>query len=142
VGKDTLILARQIATLASIRPGDALGVAAARADDGSLTATAINIFPPELWQRVRKGQFPMVSGQIMTNAEVDRVTDRVEGRTIYLKYDMLTATIAVPASAEIHRSVAMKLADLRTGMKVTIRMSPSTDGSLHAAFINLDRPAG
>jgi hypothetical protein len=117
-------------------------VAADRAGDGSLTATAINVFPPELWRRARKGQFPMASGQVMTNAEVDRVADRVDGRTIYLKYEMLSVAIAVPAGAAIRRSFPLKLADLRPGMRVSVRLAPSTDGGLRASTISLDLPAG
>jgi hypothetical protein len=138
IQKDTLVLGRKPATLDSILPGEALGVAATKGPDGSLTATVINVFPAELWQRVRKGQFPMASGQIMTNAQVDRFGDRVEGRVLYLKYDMLTAAIVVPDGAEIHRSVKMNLIDLKPGLKVTVRGVAGLNGSLAASIINLD----
>ena len=81
---DTLILARQAVTLRDIGPGDALGVAARRGSDGSLLATRINIFSPELWQRVRKGQFPMQSGQIMTNAVVTQTGTSVDGTVLHM----------------------------------------------------------
>jgi hypothetical protein len=141
VPADALILRRVTATLASIQPGEAVGVAADRNPDGSLTATVINIFPAALWQRARKGQFPMASGQVMTNAEVDRVVNKVDGDTLYLKYEMLTAAIAVPPSAEIRRSESLKLADLKPGMKVMLRLAPSTDGTLRAASLSLEAPA-
>ncbi len=138
IGKDTLILGRKSADLDTIKNGEAMGVAATREADGSLTATAINVFTPELWQRVRKGQFPMASGQVMTNAQVDRMSAGVKGRTIFLKYDMLTAAIVVPASAEIRRSVALGLADLKPGMAVTVRGVAGADGLLAASFVSLD----
>jgi hypothetical protein len=138
IGTDTLILGRKAATLDSIRPGEALGVAATKAEDGSLTATAINVFPPELWQRVRKGQFPMANGQVMTNAQMERLGAGVQGDTLYLKYEMLTAAIAVPKSADIRRSVALKLSDLSPGQKVTVRGSSGADGTLAASFLSLD----
>ena len=78
----------------------------------------------------------------MTNAEVDRLVDKVEGRTLYLKYEMLSAAISVPVSAVIRRSVVEKLSDLKTGMKVSVRLAPSTKGSLSAAMISFDAPAG
>jgi hypothetical protein len=140
VQDNTLVLGRREAALASISPGEALGVAAIRESDGSLTATVINVFSPELWQRVRKGQFPMASGQVMTNAEVDRVVDRVEGRKLFLKYEMLSAAIDVPADAVIRRAVPLKLADLKVGMKVSLRLAASTDGSMRAAIISTDLP--
>jgi hypothetical protein len=99
----TLVLTRQPATLAVIEPGNAIGVAAKRMADGSLSAVAINIFPPELWGRVREGQFPMTSGDIMTNAVVMRHVDRVEGRTLYLKYKDGATAIIVPADTPVQR---------------------------------------
>jgi len=140
IGENTLILGRRPATLDSIRPGEAMGVAATRGNDGSLTATAINVFSPELWQRVRKGQFPMPSGQVMTNAELDRVADHVQGRTLYLKFEMLTAAIDVPASADIRRTVTLKLPDLAAGMKVSIRGTTAGAGNVDAAMVSVDLP--
>jgi hypothetical protein len=137
---DTLILGREDATLESIKPGEALGVAAIRGKDDSLTATVINVFSDELWQRVRKGQWPMASGQIMTNAQVQRVVQKVEGRTIYLKYEMVDAAIIVPPNAEIHRSVTRQLADLKVGAKVSVRLAAGDDGSKRAALISMDLP--
>lgn len=139
VGSGTLILARKAASLDSILPGEALGVAATRAADGSLTATAINIFPPELWQIVRKGQFPMANGQVMTNAQVDRLGEGVKGRTLYLKYEMLTAAVDVPEGAQINRSVALKLSDLKPGQKIAVRGSAGPGGALVAAMISFDQ---
>ncbi|MEI6875286.1 MAG: hypothetical protein WCL50_09180, partial [Spirochaetota bacterium] len=124
---DTFITGRRLATLASIRPGEAMGVAATRGGDGTLTATAINVFPPELWQRVRKGQFPMANGQVMTNAQVESLGAGVRGQQILLKFEMLTAAIDVPEGADIRRTVTLGLADLRAGMKVTIRGTVGTD---------------
>lgn len=138
VGKDTFILERKVAALASIQPGDALGVAAVKASDGALTATAINIFAPEFWQIVRKGQFPMADGQVMTNAQVERLGSQVEGNTLYLKYEMLVAAIAVPATAEIHRSYLAKLSNLKIGMTVTVRGDLGADGSIAASSVSFD----
>lgn len=139
---DTLILKRVAATLDSIKPGEALGVAATRGTDGSLTATVINVFTPEIWQRVRKGQFPMPSGQVMTNAEVVKQVDKVQGRTLYLKYEMLDAAILVPAGAEIRRMALLKPSDLMVGSKISVRLTPSSDGSLRASMVSMEQPAG
>ena len=139
---DALVLGRHVDTLDSIKPGEALGVAATKGDDGSLTATAINIFSPELWQRVRRGQFPMPSGQVMTNAELDKVVDHKEGRTIYLKFDMLTAAIVVPPGTDIHRTVSLKISDLAVGMRVSVRGRRTDSGTLEAANLSVDLPPG
>jgi len=140
---DTVILKRVPATIDSIKPGEALGVATTSGADGSLTATVINIFTPELWRLpgTRKGQFPWPHGQLMTNEEVDRVVDKVDGRTIYLKYQMLSAAILVPAGADIRRMVPLRLSDLKVGLKVSVRLASSPDGSLRAAVVSAELPA-
>ncbi len=140
VEPDTLILSRQATTLGAIKPGDALGVAAKRGAHGSLTAISINILPPELWSRARKGQFPMASGDVMTNAVVTEYADRVDGRTLYMKYNEGTATIIVPTATEIHRLAMAGLSDLKPGMRVTVRGISNPDGTIKASTITFDRP--
>jgi hypothetical protein len=142
IGKDTLILGRKSAALDSIKPGEAMGVTSAQAADGTQTATAINVFPPELWQRVRKGQWKMDNGLYMTNAQVERSSAGVQGRVLYMKYEMLTAAITVPNSAEIRRSVILSLADLKPGMTVTVRGLAGADGLLTASMLFFELKGG
>ncbi len=137
---ETLILSRETTTLSTIKPGDAMGVAAKRGADGSLTAISINIIAPELWSRARKGQFPMESGDVMTNAVVMQVAERVEGRTLYLKYNDGAAAILVPAATEIHRVTTVRIGDLKPGMRVTVRGLGNPDGTIKASSITFDRP--
>jgi hypothetical protein len=139
IGPETLILSRETTTLSTIKPGDAMGVAAKRGADGSLTATSINIIAPELWRGARKGQFPMESGDVMTNAVVMQVADRVEGRTLYLKYNDGAAAIIVPAATEIHRVTKVGVGDLKPGMRVTVRGFGNPDGTIKASTITFDR---
>ena len=139
---DTVVLRREPATLDSIKPGEAMGVTSTKAEDGSMTATAINVFSPEVWQRVRKGQWLMDSGKTMTNAQVERIGDRVDGRTLYMKYDMLDVAIAVPTTAEIMRMVTLSRSELQVGMKVSLRLAPTNDGSLRAAMVTLVSSSG
>jgi hypothetical protein len=140
VQPDTLILSRETATLGAIKPGDALAVTAKRGADGSLTAVSINIFSPELWSRVRKGQWAMESGDIMTNAVVAQTVERVEGRTLYMKLDQGTGAIGVPPATEIHRLTTVRLGDLKPGMRVTVRGVADPDGTIKASSITFDRP--
>jgi hypothetical protein len=140
VGPDSLILARQAATLGEITPGAALGVAAKREADGSLTAISINIFSAELWDRATKGQFPMQSGDVMTNAVVMQNADRVEGHTLYMKYNDGSTAINVPAATVIHRLITLRLGDLKPGMRISVRGTGSADGSIRASTIVFDRP--
>ncbi len=89
------ILDRQPATADQIKAGDALGVAA-KSDNGTLVATSINIFAPQMWDVVRKGQFPMTTGETMTNALIAQVVANSQGRVLTMKLDMGNATIVVP----------------------------------------------
>ena len=136
---NTAIFGREPSTFDSIKPGEAMGVTATRADDGNLTATIINVFTPQVWSKVRKGQWDMgPPGLVMTNAQVDRVARMGDGRTLYMKYEMLTAAIAVPANAEVWRMVPLKLANLKTGMKVSVRFAAAP--GMRAAMVSTDLP--
>lgn len=138
--KDTQVFQRQPASLADITAGEALGVAARKEADGSLTATSINIFSPELWNEVKKGQFPMQSGQVMTNAVVDNLTvDMVMGRTLFMKYGDVTAAISVPPQTDIHRILTVRGSDLKPGLTVSVRQNDEK-GTLSAATVSFDKP--
>ena len=137
---DTLVLAREASTLDAIKAGDALGVAARRGSDGSLTATSINIFSPELWSRVRKGQWPMQTGEVMTNAQVTDYALGVQGRTLRMMYKDVAATISVPDNARINRLLTERVADLKEGMHLVIRGTMSAEGSLTAGSVMYDLP--
>ena len=138
---DTFVLGRQPATLESIKPDDALGVAARRESDGSLTANSINIFSPELWNRVRKGQFPMQSGGIMTNALVSENAVGVQGRVLRMKFEDLVTSINVPEGVRVTRLITERIADLKLGMHVVIRGTVSAEGSIAAGSITFDLPS-
>jgi len=135
---DTLILSRIVVDLSSILPGEAVGVAAKREADGSLSATSINIFAPELWKRARHGQFPMQSGEVMTNAEVVSYAVSAGGHKLSVSLGAASSVISVPDSAQIHHILAVKGSDLKTGMKVLVRGSVENDGSVTAGSINIE----
>lgn len=140
VSAATRVVLRQKTTLEAIKPGDYLAVTSKRGADGRLTAVSINIFPPEYKGRVREGQFPMESGNIMTNATVMEFAERVEGRTLFLKYRDGATAIAVPATTEIHRLVVSRVDELRKGMHVVVRGVANPDGSIAASSITADEP--
>ncbi len=136
----TTFRSRQKTTVETIKPGDYVGVAAKRGSDGTLTAVAINIFPPEFRGRIPEGQSPMVSGDIMTNATVMEYAVKVEDRTLFLKYKDGAAAIAVPPTAEVYRQTVIRLSDLHAGMHVTVRGQINPDGSITASSIVVDQP--
>jgi len=136
----TLILERDTAAVDQIKPGDAMGVAARRSGM-DLIATSINIFSREMWDVVRKGQWPMTTGEVMTNAMVSDYVQGLNGHTVTMKYADGTATIAVPDGIPIHRLVSMKREALVVGMQVVVRGNAGSDGTLTAGSVSFDGPA-
>jgi hypothetical protein len=136
----TLILGRQVVGLDQIKPGDAVGVASRRDSDGSMVAISINIFAPEMWDGVRKGQFPMTTGDTMTNAVVAQYAAGVKGRVVTMKYAEGTSAITVPDGTQIHKLVVATPAALTVGLHVTVRGTASPDGSIKASAISFDQP--
>jgi len=135
----TLVLERESATLSDITMGDAMGVTTHRAEDGSMVATAINIFSPELYKVVRKGQFPMQQpGQIMTNAVVSAYMASGDGHSLTMSYEGETYPISVPDSAEIHKLATVSIDVVKKGMHVLIRGSQNPDGTLKASVLSFD----
>jgi hypothetical protein len=136
----TLILQRDTATVDQIAAGDAMGVAARRSGM-DLVATSINIFSKEMWDVVRKGQWPMTTGEVMTNAKAADYARGVNGHTLTMKYNDVNATITVPDGIPIHRLVSMKPADLKVGLPIVVRGTDRADGKLTAGSVSFDAPA-
>jgi hypothetical protein len=140
---ETLVLSRETADLKDLAVGEAMGVDAKRRPDGTLRAVAINIFSPELWKVVRKGQWPMDSGDVMTNAVVTQASlSTMENGTITLTYQDVTAVITLPSDTVVKRVVTLRPDDLKPGAHVTIRGTSTGDGSLEAAMVFEDKPEG
>jgi len=136
----TLILERDTVGVGDIRSGDAMGVAARRSG-ADLIATSINIFSPQMWDVVRKGQWQMTSGETMTNAMVSDYAQGMSGHTLTMKYNGGTATITVPDGIPVHRLVTVKPAALTVGLQISVRVTAGPDGALTAASISFDGPA-
>ena len=136
----TTILERVVAGVGEIRPGDMLGVAA-RISGQELIATSINIFAREMQTRARLGQFPMQTGEVMTNATVTDYVQAVQGHTLTMKYNDGSATITVPDGVPIHRLVSLKPDALAAGLQIVVRGTLDSDGALKAASISFDGQA-
>ncbi|HTP58422.1 MAG TPA: hypothetical protein VMM82_05850 [Spirochaetia bacterium] len=135
----TMVLERQKATLSDILKGDAMGVTAHRAEDGNMTATAINIFPSGLYKVVKKGQFPMQQpGQIMTNAVVSAYMASGNGHQLTMKYAGETYPIVVPDDTQIFRLLAVDRGMVKQGMHILVRGSQNADGTIKAASVSWD----
>src|SRR5208337_4301256 len=126
--------------LNQIQAGDALAVTSHRSGM-DLIASKINIFSKEMWNVVRKGQWVMNTGDMMTNAQVSAYVQGVNGHTLTMKYADGISTITVPDGIPIHRLVSVKPAALAAGMQIMVRGTAESNGTLKAASISFDGPA-
>jgi len=132
---ETRVIRRLPASLADVKAGTFLGVTASKSGDGTLTAVSITII--DALPNGRRGQWPMESGNVMTNMNVTSVVVGTAGRTIKLRYKYQIATIRVPDNTPIYRLELGTLADLKAGEHVTIRGAAGVDGSVAAQFISI-----
>lgn len=138
VSAETRVVLRQKTTLDVIKPGDLLAVTSKRGADGGLTAISINVIPPEYRGRFSERQFVMESGNMMTNATVMQFADRVEGRTLFLKYKDGASAIVVTPATVVYRLAVGHLGTLHKGMHVVVRGVVNADGSIAASSITAD----
>jgi hypothetical protein len=132
----TRIIRRGPATIADIKVGSFLGVAAAKQPNGTLSAVSVSILDA-VRTVARAGQFPMESGNVMTNATVTTVVVRKTGRTIKMDYEDKSAIIFIPDDVSIHRILPGRLQDLQTGQHVTMR-GEADGGRITAASITIE----
>ncbi len=132
----TVFFLRAKADLASIKPGDALGVTSRPSGNGAMTAEAITIFPPGLLEHIRNGQFPMGnSGNTMTNAVVSRYALGVSGHTLKMKLNGGISDFQVPDGISVERLTVMHKTDLRANSIVSVRGRKNPDGSMTAGSV-------
>jgi hypothetical protein len=136
-GPTTRVFRLTPAAFQDIKVGHFIGVTARKEPNGSLTAVEIHIFPPSLRGRIHEGQFRMATGNLMTNATVTQYLSRVSGRTVTLKYQGGTTTIAVPPNTPVRRLTVGSLDQLKAGMHVTVRGTANENGSLTASSITV-----
>jgi hypothetical protein len=132
----TRVTRRLAATIADIKMGSFLGVAAFKRSNGTLTAVSVTILDA-IRDAARVGQFPMESGNIMTNANVTVIVIRKTGRTVKLDYENRSAIIFIPDNVPIHRIVLGKPSDLKAGQHVTVR-GEADGGRITAASITIE----
>jgi len=126
---------RLTVTWSDIHAGDWVGVDSKPGADGTQESVAINIFSPSIIAKVRKGQFTMASGDLMTNAAVDQVTKGAGGASLVLKNDDAMVAVKITDQTTVHRLVDAAAADLKPGLKVGVRGTVNADASLQAANV-------
>ena len=132
-----LVTRRTAVPWTDIREGDWVGVDSKPGADGGQVSVAINVFSPKLIERVRKGQFTMASGDLMTNAPVEKVSTGKDGDSLVLRSEGAMVPIRIGSGTVVHRLLDASSADLRPGAKVQVR-GTEQDGTLQALSVNIE----
>jgi hypothetical protein len=118
------------ASLADVKPGAYVGVAAVPGDKGALKALEVHIFP-ESMRGAGEGfrPFDLAPGSTMTNGDVNARVDAVNGPQIVVAYNGGKQTIAVEKSTPIVAIEPGTLGDLMVGAAVVARGAPGMGGA-------------
>lgn len=128
------------ATLADIKPGSYVGIAAMPRPDGSQMAIEVLIFP-EAMRGAGEGHRPwdLMPESTMTNATVADTVQKVEGHTLTLTYKDGQKSIVVPPEAPIVTFVPASMADVKPGVRVFTNVAKAADGASSAASLVVGR---
>ena len=124
------------ATLADIKPGSYVGIAAMPRPDGSQMALEVLIFPDAM-RGAGEGHRPwdLMPESTMTNATVADTVTKVDGQALTLTYKEGEKAIVVPPEAPIVTFVPASLADVKPGVRVFTTVVKAADGWNGAASI-------
>jgi uncharacterized protein DUF5666 len=130
----TKVYTQSAARLSDVKAGDMVRVMATKAQDGSLTATAVQAVPAALSYAAagRGGVRDANSGRVFVSGSVASVG----GMSLSVASTGGAATtVAVPASAKISRMTTVPLTSLVTGARVAANGTFNADGTLSASTI-------
>lgn len=131
----TKILTQTAARFGDVKAGDWVRIVAEKAQDGSLTAVAVQDVPAGLGPagvRGRGGVRDAASGRVFVSGSVASVT----GSSLSVASSAGAATtVAVPASAKVSRTTTAPLTSLAAGARVAAMGTLNADGSLTASTI-------
>ena len=124
------------ATLADVKPGSFIGVAATPNQNGEQTALDVHIFP-EAMRGTGEGFRPydLAPGSTMTNGNVDARVDNVSGPKLTVSYKGGQQTILVDPKTPIVAFAPGSRSDLKPGAAVIVRGARENDGSIDAAAV-------
>ena len=134
---DSFLNRKVLASVKDFKKGDWVGVDSKPDGNGNQVAVAINIFNQEMVVKIRKGQFPMATGDLMTNAPVVSV-DAGETESLSLKSENSMVEIRLTPETVIHKLLPLKLSGLTPGTKVTVRGTIQADGRFLCANLTAE----
>jgi hypothetical protein len=124
------------ATLADVKAGAFIGVAALPGDGDDLKAMEVHVFP-EAMRGTGEGfrQFDLAPGSTMTNGTIAARVDGVVGSKLSVTYKGGQQTIVVDPKAPIISFAPGTRADLKPGAAIIARGAKESDGSIDAPRI-------
>jgi hypothetical protein len=134
---DATVVRARAASLADVKPGLFVGVAALPAvDGGALKALEVHVFP-ESMRGVGEGfrPFDLAPQSSMTNGAVTARVDRVEGARIVVSYNGGEQKIALDKSTPVVALEPGGLSDLMAGAAIVARGVAAPDGVFEARRI-------
>jgi hypothetical protein len=130
--------------LSKIGPNTYVGTVAVPQPDGTLRATEVQIFP-EAQRGVGEGTRPWdtVPNGSMTNATVATIApetvDKVEGRTMTVKYKDTEKKVFVPLNAPIVTFTPADASALTPGAHLVVNGTKAADGSVTVSNIQIGK---
>jgi hypothetical protein len=124
------------ATLADVKPGSFVGVAATPGEGNELKATEVHIFP-EAMRGTGEGHrpFDLGPGSSMTNGNIAARVDATSGPKLTVTYKGGEQAIVVAPSTPIVALAPGAQTDLKPGAAIIARGPKQDDGSIDAAFV-------
>jgi hypothetical protein len=124
------------ATLADVKPGAFIGVAAMPGEGSELKAMEVHIFP-EAMRGTGEGfrPFDLAPGSTMTNGNLTARVDATSGPKLTVTYKGGEQAIVVDPKTPIVAMAPGAQTDLKPGAAIIARGPKQEDGSIDAAFV-------
>src|SRR5271156_2792490 len=129
------------ATLADVKPGSFIGVAALPGEGGELKAMEVHIFP-EAMRGMGEGfrPFDLAPGSSMTNGNISAVVETVDGPKLTLTYKGGEQTILIDQATPIVTMTPGSIDDLKPGAGIIVlAASKDADGVYEAQRLIVGR---
>ena len=128
------------ATLADVKPGSFIGVAALPGEGSELKAMEVHIFP-EAMRGTGEGfrPFDLAPKSSMTNGAISARVDAAAGPKLTVTYKGGEQTIVVDPKTPIVALAPGARTDLKPGAAIIARGPKQGDGSIDAAFVSVGK---
>lgn len=140
VKPDVAVTALKKVKLSDVKVGSYVGTPAITGRDGKLIATSVLLFP-EAARGTQEGHFAYDFGpnSTMTNANVDSLVTAASGRELKLSYKGGSNTVTVPENVPVVTFAPATRADLTSGKKVIVVVTPDQQGVFEAHVVLVEK---